>query len=123
MVQETTDLSSQGCIHWTPHADKVLVDLVQECEFDFEEVTARLFKMSTENDAGTVDAGRVPTADDCRIRYTDLDMLEGIVIGGDEDDGEAKQGECGGHLIGGNVVELPAMACAVESLPDCGGIA
>lgn len=122
MVQETPDLSSHRCVRWTPEADKVLVDLVQECEFDFKEVAARLSTIFTENDADMVDGGQVPTADDCRVRYTELDMLEGTV-GGGEDDSEAKQGEYGGRLIGGNAVGSSAMASVGEILHDPRGIA
>lgn len=61
------------------------MDMVRECEFDFEEVAARLSKIAPSVvDAPYVDCSDAValTVQDCRLRYTHLDMLEGALAFG-----------------------------------------
>eukprot|EP00904_Undaria_pinnatifida_P012526 jgi/Undpi1/8403/HiC_scaffold_25.g10871.m1 len=63
---------------WTQKRDHVLVELVRECVFDFEEVASRISVDETVADPGR--RFRV-TAEECRLRFAWLDREEG---GGDD---------------------------------------
>lgn len=72
---------------WTRQADRLLVDLVGECEFDFEAVASRLLSDETV----AVTRGLEPvtvrfraTAEECRLRFARLDREDCDVARGTE---------------------------------------
>eukprot|EP00752_Nemacystus_decipiens_P009461 g8459.t1 len=60
---------------WTPREDRRLERLVRECVFDFDLVAAR-FSSAGDVDSCGDGASRVFTAEDCRLRFAQLDRAE-----------------------------------------------
>lgn len=122
ILQEWTGSSNrERRSRWTQEADRALMDVVRECEFDFEEVATRLSQSkSVVVDAAVVDSDVALTAEDCRVRYTHLDMLEGVVAfgsGSDEscDDEEKEEDKRGGESFndrGGASQKWAKLLCA-----------
>lgn len=80
--QEADLYPSIGSFRWTQGADRALVDMVRECEFDFEKVAGRLSEIGILADSAVTGRDAL-IVDMCRVRYTQLDIIEGTACGSD----------------------------------------